>query len=127
MTTEKLAGTRGASLLFEKRGTGTLFYQARLSYARRTLPTDTLDRGFYVQKALRPVTAEDLPEAMTHIAERSAERFPGGDLVLADLVIVTPSPRNYVVVDDPLPAGFEAVDSHLATSSLAIRSRCERL
>ncbi len=116
----KVAGLPGASLVFEKRGTGTLFYQARLRYARRTLPTDTLDQGFFVQKALRPVTPEALPQALASIADMSAPRFSGGDLVLADLVIVTPSPRDFVVVDDPLPAGFEAVDSHLATSSNAI-------
>jgi hypothetical protein len=116
----KVAGLQGASLVFEKRGTGTLFYQARLRYARRTLPPDTLDQGFFVQKALRPVTPEGLPQALASIAETSAPRFAGGDLVLADLVIVTPSPRDFVVVDDPLPAGFEAVDSHLATSSSAL-------
>jgi len=115
----KLAGLSGASLTFEKRGSGTMFYQARLRYARRTLPTDTLDQGFFVQKALRPVTPESLPQALASIADSSAARFAGGDLVLADLVIVTPSPRDFVVVDDPLPAGFEAVDSHLATSSTA--------
>jgi uncharacterized protein YfaS (alpha-2-macroglobulin family) len=115
----KLAGLSGAALTFEKRGSGTMFYQARLRYARRTLPTDTLDQGFFVQKALRPVTPESLPQALASIADSSAARFLGGDLVLADLVIVTPSPRDFVVVDDPLPAGFEAVDSHLATSSLA--------
>jgi uncharacterized protein YfaS (alpha-2-macroglobulin family) len=113
----KLAGLPGASLVFEKHGSGTLFYQARLRYARRTLPTDTLDQGFFVQKALRSVSAEDLPQALASVADTSAKRFTGGDLVLADLVIVTPSPRDFVVVDDPLPAGFEAVDSHLASTS----------
>ena len=116
----KVAGLNGASLVFEKRGSGTLFYQARLRYARRTLPTDTLDQGFFVQKAMRPVTPESLPQALASIAETSAARFAGGDLVLADLVIVTPSPRDFVVVDDPLPAGFEAVDSHLSTSSSSL-------
>jgi len=115
----QLAGSKGAPLVFEKRGTGTFFYQARLAYARRTLPTDSLDQGFFVQKGLRPVSPEGLPLALASIADTSAARFPGGDLVIADLVIVTPSPRNFVVVDDPLPAGFEAVDSHLATSSRA--------
>jgi alpha-2-macroglobulin len=116
----KLAGLPGASLLFDKRGPGTLFYQARLRYARRTLPTDTLDQGFFVQKALRPVSPEDLPQALASVADSSAKRFTGGDLVLADLLIVTPSPRDFVVVDDPLPAGFEAVDSHLATTASAL-------
>ncbi len=113
----KLAGMNGASLVFDKRGPGTLFYQARLRYARRTLPTDTLDQGFFVQKALRVVSPEDLPRALGSVAETSATHFAGGDLVLADLVIVTPSPREFVVVDDPLPAGFEAVDSHLVGTS----------
>ncbi len=116
----KLAGLNGASLLFEKRGPGTLFYQARLRYARRTLPTDTLDQGFFVQKGLRSVSPEELPQALQSVADSSARRFNGGDLVLADLVIVTPSPRDFVVVDDPLPAGFEAVDSHLASTSSAL-------
>lgn len=115
----QVAGAPGASLVFEKQGAGTMFYQARLRYARRTLPTDSLDQGFFVQKGLRPVSSEGLPQALASIANDSAGRFPGGDLVIADLVIVTPSPRNFVVVDDPLPAGFEAVDSHLATSSSA--------
>jgi len=116
----KLAGSKSASLVFEKRGSGTLFYQARLRYARRTLPTDTLDQGFFVQKGLRSVTPEGLPQALASIADSSAPRFKGGDLVIADLVIVTPSPRDFVVVDDPLPAGFEAVDSHLSTTSSAL-------
>ncbi|HYQ41373.1 MAG TPA: MG2 domain-containing protein [Polyangiaceae bacterium] len=116
----KVAGAKSASLVFEKRGSGTLFYQARLRYARRTLPTDTLDQGFFVQKGLRPVSPEGLPQALSSIADTVAPRFRGGDLVVADLVIVTPSPRDFVVVDDPLPAGFEAVDSHLSTTSGAL-------
>jgi len=116
----KLAGSKGASLVFEKRGSGTLFYQARLRYARKTLPSDTLDQGFFVQKGLRSVTTEGLPQALGRIADSVAPRFKAGDLVIADLVIVSPSPRDFVVVDDPLPAGFEAVDSHLATTSSAL-------
>jgi len=116
----RVAGAKSASLVFEKRGSGTLFYQARLRYARRTLPTDTLDQGFFVQKGLRPVTSEGLPQALSSIADTVAPRFRGGDLVIADLVIVTPSPRDFVVVDDPLPAGFEAVDAHLSTTSSAL-------
>jgi len=117
---DKLAGSKSSSLVFEKRGSGTLFYQARLRYARRTLPTDTLDQGFFVQKGLRSVSPEGLPQALSSIADTVPPRFRGGDLVIADLVIVTPSPRDFVVVDDPLPAGFEAVDSHLSTTSSAL-------
>ena len=39
-----------------------------------------------------------------------------GDLVRARLTIVVPSDLHYLVIDDPLPAGLEAVDRSLLTS-----------
>jgi uncharacterized protein YfaS (alpha-2-macroglobulin family) len=73
-----------------------------------------------VQKGLRAVTPEGLTQALGSIGDTVSSRFRAGDLVIADLVIVTPSPRDFVVVEDPLPAGFEAVDSHLSTTSGAL-------
>jgi uncharacterized protein YfaS (alpha-2-macroglobulin family) len=104
-------------LVFDKQGPGKLFYEARLSYARKTLPTDVLDRGFFVQKTLRPVTPEELEKALATVPSQGVLQLPAGSLVVADLVIVTPSPRDYVVIDDPLPAGLEAVDAQLKTSA----------
>jgi uncharacterized protein YfaS (alpha-2-macroglobulin family) len=40
-----------------------------------------------------------------------------GDLVRVDLYLFAPGPRNFVVVDDPVPGGLEPVDRTLATSS----------
>jgi alpha-2-macroglobulin len=114
--TSKL-GPGGGLLVFEKEGSGTLFYEARLTYARRTLPSAPLDRGFFVQKTLRVVSPESLPEAMQSLPATSAGRVAAGSLVLGDLVIVTPSPREFVVIDDPLPAGLEAVDATLSTTA----------
>src|SRR5690606_9197219 len=51
------------------------------------------------------------------VSTTSAQTFQAGDLVLADVVVVTPSPRDQVVVEAPLPAGFEAVDARLATTA----------
>ena len=62
------------------------------------------------------MTAEGLEEALKIVPEKGTSSFKGGDLILADVVVVTPSPRDIVVLDDPLPAGFEAVDAHLATT-----------
>ncbi len=107
----------GSLLTFQKKGQGSLFYQARLRYAPRTLPSSPIDRGFYVQKTLRRVSPEDLRQALGTIPEIGTRSFKGGDMVLADLVIVTPSPRDYVVIDDPLPAGLEAVDARLSTTA----------
>jgi uncharacterized protein YfaS (alpha-2-macroglobulin family) len=113
----KLPQTPGAPLIFQKDGSGILFYEARLAYVRTALPTTPLDAGFFVQKAVRDVTPPELTKAIESIASTSDARFKAGDLVLADLVVVTPSPRSYVVLEDPLPAGFEAVDTGLATTA----------
>src|SRR5690606_30799431 len=65
----------------------------------------------------RPVTPDDLKDALASIPGAGASRVPAGGLVLADLLVVAPSPREYVVLDDPLPAGLEAVDARLATTA----------
>ena len=41
-----------------------------------------------------------------------------GDVIRVDLTIVAPNDLYYVVVDDPLPAGAEAIDRGLATTSM---------
>ena len=111
-----LVAGSGAVLSFDVEGQGRLFYEARLRYAPRALPQKALDRGFFIRKTLRAVTTEGLEQALKSVPETGVSSFQGGDLILADVVVVTPSPREIVVIDDPLPAGFEAVDAHLATT-----------
>ncbi|HZF52893.1 MAG TPA: MG2 domain-containing protein [Polyangiaceae bacterium] len=113
----KIAQAGNAAIAFDVDGSGKLFYEARLRYARKELPSAPLDRGFFVKKTLRPVTAEALEKALSIVPDASVRALSGGDLVLADIVVVTPSPREFVVIDDPLPAGLEAVDARLATTA----------
>jgi alpha-2-macroglobulin len=113
---EAAAGAGPQALIFDKHGDGTLFYEARLRYAPLAPPTDELERGFFVQKTLRAVAREKLSEALKQVPEVGQERFAASDLVLTDLVVIAPSDRHYVVLDDPLPAGFEAVDTQLRTT-----------
>lgn len=107
----------GPSIVLEKEGSGTLYYELRLKYARRTQPATALDGGFFVKKTIRPVKPTELANATKIIPETTVQRVKAGDLVLTDLVIVAPSPSSYVVVEDPLPAGFEAVDTNLETNA----------
>lgn len=108
-----------SALTFQVVGTGNLFYEARLRYARRELPADTLDRGFFVRKTLRTVKPDQIDEALRTMPSRSSPTVNAGDLVLVDLHVVSTSPRDQVVVDDPLPAGFEALAAKLRTTSSA--------
>jgi uncharacterized protein YfaS (alpha-2-macroglobulin family) len=112
-----LLGKSAESLLFELEGSGRLYYQARLRYARKELPKAGFDSGFYAEKRFRRLSPEELTKGIAEVSETSEQSFNGGELVLGEIVIVTSSAREYVVIDDPLPAGFEAVDTSLFTSS----------
>jgi uncharacterized protein YfaS (alpha-2-macroglobulin family) len=92
-------------------GTGNLYYSA---YLGATLPAEQvqpLDRG--VSLAREYFTLDDPKTPITEI-----ER---GELVRVRLTMVVPAALHYVVVEDPLPAGLEAVDASLDTSAEAPR------
>jgi uncharacterized protein YfaS (alpha-2-macroglobulin family) len=109
-----------AALSFQVDGSGELFYEARLRYALKELPRDVLDRGFFVRKFVRGITADGIAGAVAALPKQTDEKVLAGNLVLVDLVVVTPTPREQVVIDDPLPAGLEPVDSSLATSAASV-------
>lgn len=111
---------KGGTLAF-RAGGGGLFYEARLRYAHKELPKKAVDRGFYVRKTVRALSPSALTAALARIPDRGDARATGGDFVLVDLVVVSPSPRENVVIDDPLAAGVEGIDSRLSTTSSAAR------
>ncbi|MDX2053317.1 MAG: MG2 domain-containing protein [Polyangiaceae bacterium] len=112
-----MAAVNSRDLTFQQTGRGVLFYAAELRYALKEPPKEPLDRGFFVQKSLRKVTSESLGAALLSLPEKSQTTFAGGDLVVTDLLIVTGEPREYVVLDDRLAAGMEAVDTNLVTTA----------
>ncbi|MDF3068626.1 MAG: hypothetical protein K0R38_4227 [Polyangiaceae bacterium] len=116
----KLLGQQNEALVFEKSGSGKLFYEARLRYVRRELPKQPLDSGFYVEKSLHAVTADALGKGIGAPGGIAAE-LAAGALVLVDLTLVTPASREYVVIDDALPAGLEAIDPKLMTTASWLR------
>ncbi len=114
---DKIFGRSGQNLAFEVDGKGRLFYEARLRYARTELPALPIDHGFFVKKLVRSVKPEALSDALRTIPQASSSSASAGDIVLVDLLVVTPSPREQVVIDDPLPAGLEPVQANLATTA----------
>lgn len=114
------SGAGGGVLAFQVQGKGKLFYEARLRYAKRELPQSGLDRGFFVRKIVRRVKPEELSEALKTVPDASVAAVSAGDLVLVDLYVITTSPRENVVVDDPLPAGLEPIQNDLSTASRSL-------
>jgi uncharacterized protein YfaS (alpha-2-macroglobulin family) len=106
----RVAGLAAKDLTVAKRGKGTLYYVARLRYARTELPAKPRDHGIEIQ---REVTVLDNAGAPL-----TAQRPPRlGDTLLVTLRVTSREARRYLVVDDPLPAGLESIDTTLATSS----------
>jgi hypothetical protein len=87
-------------------GTGAVYYYVTVSEVPSSAPVTPDDKGIRV--------------------ERWYERFEGGapitraaegELVRVRLRVTVPATRQFVVVDDALPAGLEAVDLSLRTAS----------
>lgn len=118
---------RGGPLAFSVKGDAArVFYAAELRYASSVLPTRARDEGLFVTKYVRSVPAAAVSQAISSIPKTSATAVPAGDLVLVDLLFESAEPRDHVVLDDPLPAGLEALDYDLDTSSESARAAEEK-
>jgi hypothetical protein len=97
-------------LIFQRQGQGRLYYSARLVYAQRTASAAAVSRGFTVSRQ-----SFVLDRAGQPATDGRPPRL--GDVVLVVTTVQTPETRRFVSIDDPTPAGMEAIDSDLATSS----------
>jgi alpha-2-macroglobulin len=125
-------------LTFAATGSGKVSYAARLTYAKPLSSLKALDRGFSVVRSYTPYRRDITAGSATSSSSTpsttvrpingrsSAVRngdgtgtvtFKPGDLVRVTISVSTAQTRTNVVIDDPLPAGFEAVDSQLESTT----------
>ncbi len=97
-------------------GTGRLYYTAHLEVYQPVENLEPVDRGIIVQ---RRYSFADCAEDAACPDVREAKL---GDVIRVDLTIIAPNDLYYVMVEDPLPAGGEAIDTGLATTSLLAMS-----
>jgi hypothetical protein len=107
----KLSPGVPADLVFSKEGPGVLYYTARLSYAplpgaKPALSGFSLGRKYFHNEGPKAGMADTT--------------FKAGETVKVVLTISSPSPRTFVALEDPLPAGFEILDDRLQTSTRAL-------
>ncbi|MET0553339.1 MAG: MG2 domain-containing protein [Vicinamibacteria bacterium] len=97
-------------LSFTREGAaGTLHYGARYTYVPTGPVPSALDQGFGVERTYAPAKNAQAP----------GTRFQAGELVKVTLRFRLPKERRYVAIEDPLPAGFEPVESGFATTAQA--------
>lgn len=105
-------GQQVASLAIQRKGQGTLYYNLRVRSFADADEVEALDQGLAVQRAYVAVD----PATLQPTGERVAE-VQVGDVVQVQLTLDIPEYVHYLVVEDMLPAGLEALDSSLKTVS----------
>ncbi len=86
-------------------GTGNLYYTATLNANLAVASLPPLDQG--VSLSRQYFTLTDSKDPITTIQL--------GDLVKVRLTVVVPDDVHYIVINDPLPAGLEAIDASITT------------
>jgi hypothetical protein len=102
-------------LEFVASGSGTLYYSTILeTWSASPLPPAS--QGMGVSRTIELVDEEG--RSAGSVVERDgALTLQAGDLVRVTVHLNSPADRNYVVVDDALPAGLEALNAAFATTS----------
>lgn len=107
----KLIKDKANRLAFARdEGPGNLYYTAHLDVMLPVDQIEPLERGVIVSRSYYTLEDPDKP-----IKEAKL-----GDLLLARVTVVAPKALHYLVIDDPLPAGLEAVDQSLSTSPQSV-------
>ena len=99
-------------LTFTRDGAGTLFYTARMRYASDELFQQGLDNGIRVERSYAPYVDNGTRPA--------ASSYKAGDLIRVTLTLRLTKERRFVAVTDPLPAGFEPLESWFETTARSI-------
>jgi alpha-2-macroglobulin len=100
-------------------GEGALYYTAYLNTLLPVPEVEPLDNGLIIERRYTLQNDDDLT---------SIDSARIGDVVQSRLTIIVPEPVYYVNIEDPLPAGAEAIDPNLATSErIGVRPSFERV
>ena len=86
-------------------GSGALYYTAYLEAYLPVPEVQPVDNGLSVSRVYRKLGTDEMVTSAVV-----------GDLVEVTVTLIAPNALNFVVLEDPLPAGLEAVDTGLATA-----------
>ncbi len=102
----------------QDKGTGRLYYAAYLRYFVPVEKIEELQRGVIIQRRYTdPACKEEVCP--------SIDKAEVGQLIKVNLTIIAPRYLLYLVVEDPIPAGAEIVDTSLKTVSVTYEQEGE--
>lgn len=120
VSANELLKSPNSLLTLSLRDEGRVSYSVELKLAKDGASTTPVDQGLSVEKLLRPIEPSSLQEAAKTIPDHSASVAQLGQLVLVDLLLESSEPRDRLVLDDPMPAGFEPVEFGFDTTAQAL-------
>jgi uncharacterized protein YfaS (alpha-2-macroglobulin family) len=95
--------------LIKSDGQGNMYYTAHLTTFQDVPSVEPASRGIIINREYHLASDPDGPTVTTgHVGEE----------VIVTLTIIAPRNLHYVVVEDPIPAGSEAVNPNLLTTSI---------
>jgi hypothetical protein len=112
----QLAPGTSHDIAMQKAGAGRMYYRIGITYAPKQTNLPPLDAGFIVRRSYK---ALDDPSDVVQLPDGHWQ-IKLGARVQVVLEAVNSTVRHGVALVDPLPAGFEAVNTRLATSERAV-------
>lgn len=109
-------------LVINKSGQGTLHYLVSYRYRLQGNQSGRFN-GLRVVREIRHVNGEKVLHKSSLYAPDEPLKVDGGQVFDIGLEIISDHPVDHVVITDPLPAGFEAVDSSFQTSTAALQAK----
>ncbi len=106
---------RAASVEISKRGTGTAYYSLLLE-TYSAAPQEALAQGLSIERRVQRLDDRGEPEGEALVTGAGPITLDAGALVRVTLRLTSPTDRHYVVVDDALPAGLEALNAAFETT-----------
>jgi hypothetical protein len=113
-----LLGSKWDSVVLEKDGPGKLYYRLGLRYAPADFELEAVDRGYQTYRRYEALPGPDGkvdPDAVRRLDDGSWV-VKAGTSVKVTISVVAANRGSFVVVDDPLPAGFEGQNPRFKTS-----------
>lgn len=99
-----------------KQGAGRLYYSVLVeTYSKAPMPA--AQNGLNVDRRIQRLDAQGRPVGASIPASGGRLSLQAGEMVRVTLRITSPTERSYVVVDDGLPAGLEALNAAFETAN----------
>lgn len=112
------------NLTLRKQGQGNLHYLAAYRYRVQGNPAGQFS-GLSISRQIRPANQTEVLKQMRLFDTDEPLTVKAGQVFDIGLEIITDHPVDHVIITDPLPAGFEAVDASFQTATPALQAQVD--